>query len=915
MFLRGPSCADGQLRYAESGALVAEEPAPVFGKLLRQLRAEARLTQEELAEAASIGVRTVSDLERSISLTARRDTARLLAAALGLTGPERALFEAAARGATVPSRPADGDVPGSEPAGGPAAAVRMLPRDISGFTGRADELARLLATTVSADPGSAVRIYAVGGMAGIGKTTLAVHAAHQLAPTFTDGQFFLALHGHAPGERPVDPSDALASLLLAAGVPATQIPSDLDARSGFWRNWLAGRKVLLVLDDAEGHAQVRPLLPGTAGSVVLITSRRRLTALEDAAVISLATLPPRDAAELLARLADRPGVEPGEASVTQIIQLCGHLPLAIGMLARQLHHHPAWTPAILAADLTAARERLDLMHAENLSVTAALDLSYRNLSARQRRLFRRLGMHPGAEVDVYAAAALDDTDSGVTRRGLQHLYDQHLIAEPAPGRYRMHDLVREYARHLAAADEPTTRQAATDRLLDYCLHTAQAASKHIPARNLAVGPHLVTSAPASAPRVSTREQAVAWLETERTNLHAAASRAAEAGRHAHAADIPAHMAGFLETAGHWDQGLALHHLALDAARQAGDRPRQARSLSLVAAMYAMTGDSAAAIANFGEALELYREVGDRTGQADALTGLGAARAYAGNYQAAAACHREALKLFQDISHRQGQGSALVELGVVQWLTGDYVGSAASHQRALQIFSDLSYRPGQGDAHAHLGAVHRLTGDYPAAAASLLRALELFGLEGDRHRHARTRLGLAMVQLETGDCPAALASGQQALSQLRELGSGVAQADALSVVGMVQLQTGDHTASRASLRAALQLYRGKDQGGEAEVLNSLGELSSRTAKPQQARRYHRKALVLARHIGLPLQEARALEGLGRSRFLDGSAPEASELLHQALAIYQRIGAAAAGRVQQTIRRHDATDTISIPVAKP
>ena len=405
-----------------------------FGSLLRQLRDDAGLTQEELAEAASLSPRSISDLERGINVTARKQTARLLADALGLTGPQRTHFEAAARGRSPEVSPVSDPGPGD---GSAAAATRTLPRDTSGFTGRTAELARLTAGLAdTAATGGVVGIHAIGGMAGIGKTTLAVHAAHRLAGRFPDGQIFLPLHAHTPGQRPVDPADALASLLLAAGLGAQAIPAGLDARAGWWRDYLAGKKVLLVLDDAAGHEQVRPLLPGTAGSLVLITSRRRLTALEDAAVISLDTLPPDEAAELLARLAARPDLEPGEAGVAEIARLCGYLPLAIGMLARQLHHHPAWTPAGLAAELAAARDRLELMQAENLSVAAAFDLSYQDLTAGQRRLFRRLGLHPGPDIDAHAAAALDGTSLATARRQparpLRPPSDQRARLRPLP---------------------------------------------------------------------------------------------------------------------------------------------------------------------------------------------------------------------------------------------------------------------------------------------------------------------------------------------------------------------------------------------------------------------------------------------------------------------------------------------------
>ena len=404
-----------------------------------------------------------------------------------------------------------------------AAVTRALPRDVASFTGRGAELGRLLGDLAAAAAGGGVvEICAIGGMAGIGKTTLAVHAAHRLAERFPDGQLFLPLHAYTPGQRPVDPADALASLLLAAGVGARQIPPGLEARAARWRDYLAGKKVLLVLDDAAGHEQVRPLLPGTAGSLVLITSRRRLAALHDAAVISLDTLAPGEAAALLVRLAGRPGLAAADPGVDEITRLCGYLPLAIGMLAGQLRHHPAWTTVGLAADLAAARDRLELMRAENLSVAAAFDLSYQDLTSDQRRLFRRLGLHPGSDIDAYAAAALDGTTVDAARRGLEDLYDQCLLTEAAPGRYRLHDLLREHAQALAVSDDPADRGDALGRLLDYYLHTALAANKHI-ATWMASFPSLPSGRPPDyAPPISTAGQAAGWLETERANLHAAA---------------------------------------------------------------------------------------------------------------------------------------------------------------------------------------------------------------------------------------------------------------------------------------------------------------------------------------------------------------------------------------------------------
>ena len=447
------------------------EPGLRFADLLRQLRTEARLTQEELAEQAGLSPRSVSDLERGINRTARKDSALMLASALKLTGPVQEAFVAAARGRAEPARVLAVRSEAA-PESSAAAAARTLPRDIGGFTGRERELTGLEKSLAKVVGGGLVGIYAIDGMAGIGKTTFAVHAAHRLAGRFPDGQFFLPLHAHTAGQSPVNPADALASLLMTAGVAVQHIPPGLEARAGKWRDHVAGKKILLLLDDVAGHEQVRPLLPGSAASLVLVTSRRRLTALEDAIVISIDTLSPDEAWALLVRLADRADLELDEAAGREITRLCGFLPLAIGMLARRLRHHPARTAADLAAELAAARDRLAVMRAENLSVAAAFDLSYQDLTADQQRLFRRLGLTLGPDIDAYAAAALDDTSLEDARRQLDEFYDHHLLTEPAPGRYLQHDLLREYARALAAADQPIQARAAVERLINFYAHVA-----------------------------------------------------------------------------------------------------------------------------------------------------------------------------------------------------------------------------------------------------------------------------------------------------------------------------------------------------------------------------------------------------------------------------------------------------------
>ena len=855
---------------------MAEQPGLVFEGLLRQLRAKAGLTQEELAEAAGISPRSVSDLERGIHRTAHKDTALLLADALGLAEPAHALFVAAARGrgpATSVLAAVRREVPGAAA----AAATRTLPRDTANFTGRRAELIQLLGRIDSlAAHGAVVEVCAIDGMAGIGKTTFAVHAAHQLAPAFPDGQFFLPLHAHTAGQRPVDPADALASLLLTAGLAPQQIPPGVAARAAPWRGQVAGKKVMLVLDDAVSHEQVRPLLPGTAGSLVLVTSRRRLTALQDTTVVSLDTLPAGEATALLARLAARPGVQAGDAAVAEITRLCGYLPLAIGMLASQLRHHPAWTAVALAAELASARDRLALMHAENLSVGAAFGLSYQDLSEDQRQLFRRLGLHPGPSVDAYAAAALDGITLDAARRCLDELYDQHLLTEPAPGRYQLHDLLGEHARTLAAADNRAESDAAVSRLLDYYLHTALAAGLRLASWASAARRPPPGHPPAHAPALSTLDQAAAWLEAERANLHAATDYATSHARPEHAIAIPAAMSRFLADRGYRDQSAALQESALAAARQAGDR----------------------------------------LGEADTLDGLGVLHGDAGNYPAAAASLARAVALYGDAGDLPGQAHALTQLAYLYVLTADYPTAAASAQQALALARSAGDRSDEADALIHLGLVQQLTGDYPAAAASQQRALALCRELGNLEGQAEALNCLGMVQQETGDYPAAATSQQQALTLFRDVGNLEGQAEALNSLGVVQQETGDYPAAAASHQQALATFREfGDRLGQADALNRLGELSSRTSATSQAREHHAQALAIARDISAPLEEAKALEGLGQTHLQDGNPGQAAAHLRQALTLYQRIGAPATQRVQETLQNHRLPPTVPSTASGP
>jgi len=878
-------CGNGRLAADGLAGVVAIEPAvESFAGLLRRLRTEAGLTQEELAEAAGVGGRTVSDLERGVALTARKETARLLANALRLQGTARASFEAAARGRS-PAPAAS------------AAATRTLPRDIASFTGREPELRQLTSVITGAgNPGGVVSIHAIGGMAGIGKTALAVHAAHRLADRFPGGQIFLPLHGHTPGHPPVVPEDALASLLLTTGVSASQIPPGMEARMALWRDRLAGKQLLLVLDDAASSEQVRPLLPGVGSSLVLVTSRRHLSALEDATALSLDTLPPGEAAGLLVRLAGRAGLSPDDPAVAEITGLCGFLPLAIGMVARQLHHHPAWTAAGRAAELAAARNRLELMQAENLSVAAAFNLSYQDLTPGQQQLFRRLGLHPGTEIDVYAAAALDGTDLGTGRRQLDALYDHYLIGEAASGRYRLHDLIREHARALADRVDPNRdRDGAVARLLDYYQHAAARADALIARRARPAQAAADGTVPAAVPTMADREQALAWARAERASLLACLDHATGTGQYARVIALAAGLAGLLRLDGPWAEAITRHTAAVQAARSLSDRLGEANALGDLGDVRGLAGEFPAAAQALEQALAIYRDLGDRLGQANALRDLAYVRG-GDDYPAAAQALEQALAIYLDLGDRAGQADVLTLVGILRLVTGDFRAAALAEEQALAICRDLGDRLGQADALTWLGFARRATGEYPAAAQAVEQALAICRDIGDRAGHATALSLLGDVRREAGDYPAAIQALEQALGIFGDIGHRAHYAMALAYLGEVWRVTGHYPAAAQALDQALVIFRDiGDQGGEVEVLNNRGTLHRVSGDLAQADVCHQQALGLARAIGSPWDEAHALAGLGRCALAVGRTAEADDKLRQALEIFQRIGAAEAADV--------------------
>jgi tetratricopeptide (TPR) repeat protein/transcriptional regulator with XRE-family HTH domain len=861
------------------------EPASGFGDRLRQFRKKALLTQEELAARARLGVRTIQDLERGVNQTPRPATVRQLADGLGLVGPAREQFLRPARGQDQLDQTAGSEIRYS------------LPPDTAVFTGREPELGRITARAGgAAGAGGVLTIQAIDGMPGVGKTALAVHAAHLLADQFTDRQVFIDLHAHTPGQEPVRPEDALAWLLVAAGIDPRLLPGDLEGRAGLWRDRMAGQRALIVLDNAADSSQVVPLLPGDRGCLVLVTSRRHLGDLPgEAAPVLLDALPPAQAAEMFIRLA--PSAAGSPAEVAEVVRLAGFLPLAISLLARVLARHPSWVLGDLIAEI---RADLLALTAEKSSIGTAFELSYQHLGPVLQRSFRLLGLHPGTTTDQYATAALTAATPDEATRLLDALHGEGLLTETGYRRFGMHDLLRRYARDLAAAGLGADSQRALQRLLDYYQHTGTRAEARL-ARQTRPGPALsapsTTLATALIPALKDHEQALGWVRAERANLLGCLEHVTKTGEDARVIALTAALATLLRRDGPWEEAITRHAAAVGAAHRLRDRLGEANARIDLGAVRSLAGDGAVAAQDYERALVIYRDLGNRLGEANALHGLGAVRWQTGEGPAAAADDLEqALGIYGDLGDRLGEANALVELGIVQWRAGDYPAATQSLERALAGCRDLGNRLGEANALNGLGTVQRLSGHYQAAAGTLEQALNICRDVGSRLGEANALCGLGTVRRITGDYPAAIPALDLALGIYRDLGEQIGEANVQNNIGIVRRLTGDYLGAAGALEQALRVYRAiGERGGEAEVFNELGTLHRINAELPQARKCHQQSLKLARAVASLWDEAHALAGLGRCAVASGRPEEAADLLRQAQEIFRDLGAAEARSV--------------------
>ena len=585
-------------------------------------------------------------------------------------------------------------------------------------------------------------------------------------------------------------------------------------------------------------------------------------------------------------------------AASEVVALCGFLPLAISLVAGQLKHHSTWTSAGSRTQVSGRPVGPDRC-GEQLSrrlVQPVLQPSARSPAAPLPQAWPV----PGSDIDAYAAASLDDTDLLTARGLLDDLFSYHLIEEPARGRYRLHDLIREHARALVAADPAATQVAATDRLLNYYLHAARAADRHL-ARHTSAGiPDTMGGPPAHAPYLPARQEGVAWMDAERLNLHAAVEYAAAHDRPGLAIAIAAVMHGYLRSQGHWDQALILHRAAIIAARHTGERSAEAGTLTDLAAIEQAKGDYRQATVDLTQALELCGDIGDRQGKANVLSYLGVAQFLMDDYPASTASLTQALRLCCELDDQLGEANAFNRLGIVRQLAGDYPAAAGSLTRAIELFRDLGDQLGEAVALSNLGVVQYLRGDYlasvqPSAARWNSTATSATGMGKQATLTTWAPCGWPGIYRTAAE------NLTRALKLHRDLGDRLGEATVLGDLGIVHFGTGDHLAAGETFTQALNLHRELEAPlGEAEVLNNLGELSLASAASAQARTYHNHALAIATEIGSPLEEARALEGIGRYHLSHGHSDDGVEQLRRALTIYQSIGSPNAPRVEATLR---------------
>jgi DNA-binding SARP family transcriptional activator/tetratricopeptide (TPR) repeat protein len=752
-------------------------------------------------------------------------------------------------------------MPSAQPVGKPTP-PDTLPPSPKEFVGRAAEIELLT--------GRPLGVALITGMPGIGKTTLAVMAAHMMRPLFPDGQLFVNFHTHDRHNPPLDAAGALFRLLRMLGIPAETVPPTLTERTRLWHAELARRRMLIILDDVADHQQVLPILPATAESGIMLTSRNRLGVPRESISLPLSELHPEDGIELFNRIAGHAAA--GErGAVAEVVRRCGRLPLAIQLVARRLRNQRSATVTGLLEELAHPTAGGYGSPGEN-QVQAAFDLSYQALPGETRQFFRRLGLHPGTDITVHAAAALaaDAPASGAPASGapalgqpapgqpaasaparaeaeLAILVNRHLLERTGSG-FRFHDVVRTFAAACAAREETRQdRQLAADRLICYYRFTAGRAGQILyPDSGHAPSPaaHSATAMPV----METAEDAVGWLEREWRNALSTARHAYRHERKQHCIALISALARWLERTGHWGEAADAHTLALRACRELEDVPGIARTSMELSLIANRTGHNPQALQHAEVAAAAYRTLGDLSGQAGALDQIGTVHQSSARFRQALAYHQEASQLYRAAADRRGLATTLNRSGIICMHLG-------RHSAAIEHFES---------------------------------ALKLYRQAGDRGGEARTLNNLGRVHLAQGYHREALDNYMLALAGFKEIHADHYVAIAYQNIGGVYLYKADYDVALSMLGEALATYRRTgDLPGELAVLNGIGEAFIGTEDPAAALDHHRRAETIAQQLGDSYEQVIALRGIANSQRALGDHDEALDSYRRALLLAREI----------------------------
>jgi tetratricopeptide (TPR) repeat protein len=692
----------------------------------------------------------------------------------------------------------------------------LLPRDVTSFTGRAEELAQLAKLTT----GGRVVVSAIGGTAGVGKTALAVHAAHRLLPQFPDGHLYADLHGYTEGQEPVEPHEVLEVFLRRLGVPTEEIPVTTEERSGLLRQVLASRRVLMVLDNARSEGQVRPLLPGAGGSLVLVTSRSMLPGLEADTRISLDVLSEAEAVTMLAGIIGEGRAAGEPEAVMELMELCGRLPLALRIAGQVLATRPSWPVAKMTRLLVDQQNRLGRLGAGDLRVRTAFEVSYGLLEAGDARLFRLLGLNPGPDFTVATAAALAGIEDEPAESVLGRLAEAHLVSEDESGRFKLHDLLRLFAHATCQdTDSEADQEAAEARLVDYYVRLAEFLDS-------CVNPWLRSATPeadqAGMVHPSMRE-ALALLQAERSGLTAAVGLAAQRSWDEQVRQISVSAAEALSILNYLDDLVTIVEAALAASRRVGDTRAEAVALGSLGIAYRMLRRSEEAVSCLQQALAILRETGDRRSEGMVLNNLGNAYSDLRRFDEAISCLEQDVAICQETGDRLGEGMTLSNLGITYADSRRFEEAVGCLQQALAIYREAGDRYGEGQTLSNLGSVYQDMRRFEEAVGCLQQGLPIARETGDRLGEGQTLSNLGAVYQDMRRFEEAVGCLQQALAIYREADDQYGEGQTLANLGNVYAESQQHERAVMYWREA------------AAAMHSAGDYETAKSLEQQAAR--------------------------------------------------------------------------------